>query len=326
MSFTALWRRVAAWVFAGFLSLGAQAHAQDASTWPNRPVRIIVNYQPGGSTDNATRPYLPHLAAALGQQFVIENRGGAAGAIGLEAAAKSPPDGYTFVTTPVSSVTILPQARKVPYDPFKDLAPVSQFCDYTIILTVHPSIMASNIKELAALSKARPNSLNFGGVGLGTLTQLIVVMLNQVAGTDMVYIPYKGAGEALPDFLSGAVQAYLDPNALPHVAAGKAKLLAVIDRVRHPDFPNVPLITETYPEMDFVGWFGMYAPAGTPEPIIRKMSEAMARIGRMPDMQAHLLKLAIRPYPGTPEQLGAVMRRDYDRYGKLIKDFKISMD
>jgi tripartite-type tricarboxylate transporter receptor subunit TctC len=306
--------------------IGASAGAQDAANWPSRPVKIIVNYQPGGSTDNATRAYLPYLAAELGQQFVIENRGGAAGAIGLEAAAKSAPDGYTYVTTPVSSVTILPQARTLPFDPFKDLVPVSQFCDYTIILTVHPSVPANNIKELAALSKAKPNSLNFGGVGLGTLTQLIVVMLNQTAGTDMVYIPYRGAGEALPDFLSGAVQAYLDPNALPHVAAGKAKLLAVIDRVRHPDFPNVPLITETYPEMDFVGWFGMFAPAGTPDPIIRKMSAAMAKVGRIPEVQAQLLKLAIRPFPSTPEQLAATMRRDYDRYGKLMRDFQIRMD
>ena len=308
------------------LAAATAAQAQDAANWPNRPVKIIVNYQPGGSTDNATRAYLPHLAAELGQQFVIENRGGAAGGIGLEAGAKAAPDGYTYVTTPVSSVTILPQARKLAFDPFKDLAPVSQFCDYTIILTVHPSVSANNIKELAALSKAKPNSLNFGGVGLGTLTQLIVVMLNQTAGTDMVYIPYKGAGEALPDFLSGAVQAYLDPNALPHVAAGKAKLLAVIDRVRHPDFPNVPLITETYPEMDMVGWFGMFAPAGTPEPIVRKMSAAMAKIGKNPDVQAQLLKLAIRPFPSTPEQLAATMRRDYDRYGKLMRDFNLRMD
>jgi len=309
-----------------FLAASA-AQAQDAAAnWPNKPVKIIVNYQPGGSTDNATRAYLPHLAAELGQQFVIENRGGAAGAIGLEAGAKAAPDGYTYVTTPVSAVTILPQARKLPFDPFKDLAPVSQFCDYTIILTVHPSVSANNIKELAALSKAKPGSLNFGGVGLGTLTQLIVVMLNQTAGTDMTYIPYKGAGEALPDFLSGAVQAYLDPNALPHVAAGKAKLLAVIDRVRHPDFPNVPLITESYPEMDMVGWFGMFAPAGTPEPIIRKMSAAMAKIGKNPEVQAQLLKLAIRPFPSTPEQLAATMRRDYDRYGKLMRDFNLRMD
>jgi len=308
------------------LAAGSTAQAQDAANWPNRPVKIIVNYQPGGSTDNATRAYLPHLAAELGQQFVIENRGGAAGGIGLEAGAKAAPDGYTYVTTPVSSVTILPQARKLGFDPFKDLAPVSQFCDYTIILTVHPSVSANNIKELAALSKAKPGSLNFGGVGLGTLTQLIVVMLNQTAGTDMTYIPYKGAGEALPDFLSGAVQAYLDPNALPHVAAGKAKLLAVIDRVRHPDFPNVPLITETYPEMDMVGWFGMFAPAGTPEPIIRKMSAAMAKIGKNPDVQAQLLKLAIRPFPSTPEQLAATMRRDYDRYGKLMREFNLRMD
>lgn len=300
--------------------------AQSAANWPNKPVKIIVNYQPGGSTDNATRPFLQHLSAELGQQFVIENKGGAAGAIGLEACAKSAPDGYTYVTTPVSSVTILPQVRTVGYDPFKDLAAVTQFADYSIILTANPSIGAKTVQDLVAISKAKPGTLNLGGVGLGTLTQLVTIMINKVAGTDMVYVPYKGAGEALPDLLAGVVQTYLDPNAMPHVLAGKLNLLAVIDRVRHPDFPNTPLLSEIYPELDFVGWFGMYTAAGTPEPIIRKMSQAMNKIARTPEMVAHLQKFAIRPHPGTPEQLTATMRRDFDQYGALIREAKISMD
>lgn len=296
------------------------------AAWPNKPIRIIVNYQPGGSTDNATRAYLPHLSAALGQQAVIENKGGAAGAIGLEAAAKSPPDGYTFVTTPVASTTMIPQFRKTGYDPFKDLAPVSKFCDYTALLTAHPSLGVETLPDLVALSKRKPGTLNFGGVGVGTLTQLIVVMLNKESGTDLAYVPYRGAGEALPDILAGVVTTYLDPNALPHVAAGKLKLLAVVDRVRHPDYPDKPLISEFYPKLDFVGWFGMYAPAGTPKAIIDRMSDELNKVSTMPEMKAHLLKFAIRPTPSSPEELAAATRRDWDRYGAVIREANIKME
>jgi tripartite-type tricarboxylate transporter receptor subunit TctC len=315
----------AAVLAAGLIGLAGTAWAQ-AGAWPNKPIRIIVNYQPGGSTDNATRAYLPHLSAALGQQVVIENKGGAAGAIGIEAATKSAPDGYTFVATPTATMTIVPQARKVSYDPFKDLAPVSKFCDYTALLTAHPSLGVSTLPELVALSKRKPGTLNFGGVGVGTLTQLIVIMLNREAGTDLAYVPYRGAGEALPDFLAGVVTTYLDPNALPHVAAGKARLLAVVDRVRHPDFPNVPMMSELYPTLDFVGWFGIYAPAGTPPDIVRRFSDELNKVSAMPDLQAHLLKFAIRPTPSSPEQLAAETRRDWDRYGALIRAANIRLE
>ncbi len=307
----------------GGVSMSASAQG---TAWPTKPIKIIVNYQPGGSTDNATRPYLPHLAAALGQQVVIENKGGASGAIGLEACAKSAPDGYTFVTTPVASPTIVPQARRVGFDPFKDLAPVSRFADYTVILTAHPSIGVGTVQELAALSKRKPGTLNMGGVGVGTLTQLLTIMMNKEAGMDLSYVPYRGAGEALPDFLAGVVQTYLDPNAMPHVLAGKVKLLAVIDSVRSPDFPDTPMLSEIYPALDFVGWFGMYAPTGTPPEILKRMSDAMNAIGATPAMKAQLQKFAIRPVQSSPEQFAHDMKRDWDRYGALIREANITMD
>ena len=307
------------------LAIPSSGWAQGGS-WPNKPIRIIVNYQPGGSTDNATRAYLPHLSAALGQQVVIENKGGAAGAIGVEAAAKSAPDGYTFVATPTATMTIVPQARKVSYDPFKDLLPVSKFCDYTALLTAHPSLGVNTLQELAALSKRKPGTLNFGGVGVGTLTQLIVLMLNKEAGMDLAYVPYRGAGEALPDILAGVVTTYLDPNALPHVAAGKLKLLAVVDRVRHPDFPTTPMMSEIYPALDFVGWFGIYAPAGTPAEITKRMSDELNKVSAMPDIQAHLLKFAIRPTKSSPEDLARESKRDWDRYGALIRAANIKLE
>ncbi len=313
-------------MLAGLWAGGAAPALAQTGAWPNRPIRIIVNYQPGGSTDNATRAYLPHLAATLGQQVVIENKGGAAGAIGMEACAKSPPDGYTFVTTPVATPTIVPQARRVGFDPFKDLVPVSRFTEYTIILTAHPSIGVNTVQELAALSKRKPGTLNLGGVGVGTLTQLITIMLNKEAGMDMAYVPYKGAGEALPDLLAGVVQTYLDPNAMPHVAAGKLKLLAVVDSERHPDYPNTPMLSEIYPSLDFVGWFGMYAPAGTPPEIVKRMSDAMNAASALPEMKAHLQKFAIRPVQSSPEQFAKDMKKDWDRYGALIREAKITME
>jgi len=310
---------------AALLALAAPALAQTAP-WPTRPIKIIVNYQPGGSTDNATRPYTQPLAAILGQQVVIENKGGASGAIGLEAAAKSPPDGYTFVTTPVASPVIVPQARKVGYDTFKDLAPVSRFADYTVILTAHPSLGVSSIPELVALSKRKPGTLNLGGVGVGTLTQLIAIMLNKQSGTDIAYVPYRGAGEALPDFLAGVVQLYLDPNAMPHVQAGKVKLISVVDSARLSEYPDVPMLSELYPELDFVGWMGMYAPAGTPPDIIRKMSDAMNKVSATPEMAATLQKFGLRPRQSSPEQFAADTKRDWDRYGAIIREAKITMD
>lgn len=324
----AVTRRLAATfaVMAGGLWMTAEPAVAQGAAWPTKPIRIIVNYQPGGSTDNATRPYLPHLSAILGQQVVIENKGGASGAIGMEAAAKSAPDGYTFVTTPVATPTIVPQGRKVGFDPFKDLMPVSRFADYTVILTAHPSIGANTVQELVALSKKKPGTLNLGGVGVGTLTQLITIMFNKESGADLAYVPYRGAGEALPDLLAGVVQTYLDPNALPHVTAGKLKLLAVIDRVRHPDFPNVPMLSEIYPALDFVGWFGMYAPAGTSPEIVKRMSDAMNKVSAMPEMQAHLLKFAIRPVQSSPEEFAKDIKKDWDRYGKLLRESNIKME
>ena len=311
---------------AGLLTFGAGAMAQSVVNWPTRPVKIIVNYAPGGSTDNATRPFMARLSAALGQQFVIENKGGASGAVGVEAGVKSLPDGYTFFATPVASVTILPNARQTAYDPFKDMVPVTRYADSTLVIAVHPSVPANSIQELVAYAKQNPGKLNFASSGLGTLTQMICESLNLMGGIDMLHVPYRGGGESLTDFLSGVGQVFSEGNVLPHVQAGKARLLAVVDSQRHPDFPNVPMITEIYPEFDIINWFGLFAPVGTPQPIVRRMAEEMNKVAGNPELQAHLVKLALRAHPGTPEELAAILRKDFDRYGKLVHDLKIRMD
>jgi len=302
------------------------ASAQAPVNWPTKPVKVIVNYAPGGSTDNATRPFMEKLSVALGQQFVIENKGGASGAVGVEAGVRSPPDGYTFFATPVASVTILPNARPTAYDPFKDMVPVSQFADSTLVFAVHPSLPVKTMQEFAAYAKKNPGKLNFGSSGLGTLTQMICESVNQVAGIDMLHVPYRGGAESLTDFLAGQVQVFSEGNVLPHVKAGKAVLLAVVDSERHPDFPDVPMLKEVYPEADILNWFGLFAPTGTPEPIVRRMSEEIAKAAKNPELRAHLLRLALRANGSTPEQLGAILRKDYDRYGKLVKALNIRMD
>ena len=312
-------------IAASFVVCGP-ASAEDASSWPSKPVRIIVNYAPGGSTDNATRPYAERLSKVLGQQVIIENKGGASGAVGVEAGVKSAPDGYTFFATPVATLAILPHARKSAYDPFKDMVPVTQYADSTLVVAVHPSIPANSIPELAAYSKANPGKLVFASSGLGTMTQMIHVALQLYGGIDMLHVPYRGGSESLADFLAGVGQVFSEGNVLPHVKTGKAKLLAVVDTERHPDFPNVPTLMEVYPEADLLNWFALFAPTGTPQPIINKLAGEMNKIANLPEMKAHFLRLALRTRAGTPEQLAARLRKDYDRYGKIIRDLKLRLD
>ena len=314
-------------LFSGVLALAAIAAAGpvQAQAWPTKPVRVIVNYAPGGSTDNATRPFMEKLSAALGQQFVIENKSGASGAIGVEAGVKSAPDGYTFFASPVATLTILPNARKTPYDPFKDMVPVALYADSTLVFAVHPSVPGNSVKEFVDYAKKNPGKISFGSSGLGTLTQMVGETLNKVAGIDMLHVPYRGGAESMADFLAGNVQAFSEGNVMPHVKAGKAKLLAVVDSERHPDFPDVPTMKEVYPEYDILNWFGMFAPAGTPDAIVTKMNEEMNKVAQMPAIKEQLVKLALKPRVSTPKDLANVLKKDYDRYGQLVRELKITL-
>lgn len=302
------------------------AQAQSADGWPNKVVKIIVNFAPGGSTDNAMRPFADRLSRALGQQFVIDNKGGASGALGLEAAVRSLGDGYTFVATPSLSVTVLPNMRKLPFDIFTDLKPVSRFTDGTLLFALHPSIPANSIPELVEYAKKNPGKLSWGTAGFGSQGHMMCEAFKLAAGVDILHVPYKGGGESLSDFLSGVHQIHADANTFPHLAQGKGKLLAVLDRQRHPDYPDVPVLTEFYPEIDFYAWFGMFAPPGTPDPIIKKLADAMARIAMEPDLIAQFRKLALKPNPSSPEQLAKTLRADYDLYGTMVKKLNMRME
>jgi tripartite-type tricarboxylate transporter receptor subunit TctC len=317
----------AAVLFSAASAVPSRAHAQDAvKDWPNKPVRIIVNFGPGGSTDSAIRPFADRLSRALGQQFVIENRGGASGALGLEATMKSPPDGYTFVATPALSLVIMPTMRKTPYDPIKDFAPVSIFSTGTLLMAIHPTVPANSVAELVDYAKKNPGKLAWGTAGVGSHGHIISEAFKFYAGVDILHIPYRGGGESLSDFLANVVQVHADPNTMPHIPGGKAKLLAVIDRERHPDYPNVPMLKEVYPQIDFFGWFGLLAPAGTPKEIVDRMAGEMNKIARDKELAATFLKQALAPSPGTPEEMAALIKSDYERYGKLTSALKMKLE
>lgn len=309
------------------LGLALVASAADAQPqWPTKPVRIVVVAAPGGSVDNATRPYLEPLSKELGQQVIIENRGGASGAIGAEFVAKSPADGYTFVAMSSSTSAILPNLRKLAFDAFKDLTPVTNHADATQLLTVNSTLPVSTVAELVAYGKANPGKLNFGNVGLGTASHLFSEQFAKVAGFQITQVSYRGGSEALADFLAGVTHFYVDPNAMPHIKAGKVKLLAVLDRERHPDFPSVPTLKELYPECDAVWWFGLFAPTGTPEPILKRFSEAMAKASQLPEVRQQLANVSLRPRSATPAETLALQKRDHDRFGKLARELNLRLD
>jgi len=312
--------------FAAIAALVVAGSASAQDNWPTKPVRIIVGFAPGGGTDNATRPYAERLTRALGQQFVVENRPGASGTIGVEAAVRSAPDGYTLLSSASPVMTVVPQARKVNWDPFRDLVPVARLVDYMLPIVVSPSLPVNSIQELKEYSKANPGKLNCGSAGLGTFTHLICESLKSSAGIDNLHIPYRGGADALNDFLAGVTQIHSEPNVMPHVKPGRAKLLAIADRERHPDYPDVPLISEIYPDIAIVGWYGIFAPAGTPPAIVKRLSEEINKIAVIPELRPHFLGLALRPVTGSSEQFAELIKTDWDYYGKMVKTLNLKLD
>ena len=314
---------VAAWLAAAG---GAVALAQQAGDWPNRPIRIIVNFAPGGGSDNATRPYVEKVSRELGQQVVVENKGGASGAIGAENVIKASPDGYTFLATPSLTMVILPHLRKLTFDPLKDLVPVTSFAEGTLLITTHPSLPANSIQELVTYAKQNPGKLSWGTASVGSYGHLICESFKFTTGVDILHVPYRATGEVMGDFLAGVVQIQADPVGLPHVATGKAKLLGVFGRERRPDYPNVPMVKEIYPDLDFVVWFALFAPPGTPQAIVERMAQAMNKAARQEDIKKVMFGLALTPTPTPPAETAALLKADFERYGKLTKQFNIKSE
>jgi tripartite-type tricarboxylate transporter receptor subunit TctC len=287
--------------------------------WPNKPIRFIVNFAPGGGSDNAARPFAERLSRVLGQQVIVENRGGASGAIGADAVIKSPPDGYTFLATPSLTLVILPHLRKLTFDPLKDLVPVAVMAEGALLIATHPTVPVNTLQELVAHAKANPGKLSWGTAGVGSYGHLICETFKHHAGVDILHVPYRATGEALADFLAGVSQIQSDPVTLPHIAAGRAKLMSVFGRQRRPDYPDIPMTREIYPEMDHVVWFALLAPPGTPKEIVEQMSAAVQKVGAEEDLKKTMFELALTPAPTTPDEMAKLMADDHAKYGKIIR-------
>ena len=301
----------------------AQAQAQN---WPDKPVRIIVPFAAGGGTDLVARPWADKLTQAFGQQFVIENRGGASGMIGAEAAAKSAPDGYTFLLSSNTAIVSLPLLRKTPYDP-KAFEPVARVGDTVTGFVVHPSLGVKTFKEMIEFAKKNPGKIAFGSSGPGTVPHLRMEMLQFKAGIELLHVPYRGGADALTDLLSNNVQMMNEPSSHAHVKAGKILLLNMNHTTRSPDFPDAPTLIELgYPDTDVPLWFTIWAPMGVPKPIIEKINAKVREISATDDMRAKLLAAGAAPVIQTVEEIAAFREADSKAMAELIKLAKIKID
>jgi len=309
------------------LALCSALPALAQGTWPTRPVKLVLPYAPGGATDLIGRPWAEKLHQAFGQPFVIDNKGGASGAIGTETVARAAPDGYTFLLTPGATLTVLPLLRKVNYDPAKDFAPVADVGDLVCGFVISPSLNINSIKELVEYSKKNPGKLAYGSAGLGTFSHMRIEMLKLKAGIDILHVPYRGSADALNDLLSGQVQMMNEINVLPHVKAGKLKLLNINYPSRHPDFPEVQTLLEAgYADADVSIQFTLQAPAAVPKDIIATLNKKIVEIAATPEMIARMQQINVVVPLQTPEQVAAIQARETEINRKLIQEAKVSMD
>src|SRR3954463_9620385 len=308
-----------------FLALAlVLSQAALAQAWPNRPVRFLVPFAAGaGINDIMARLVGQHLGAGLGQPVVIENRAGSGGIAGTEAAAKAAPDGYTFLMTNVSLVTSAYMYPKLPYDPQKDLVPVTLVATSPLLLVVHPSVAAQSVQELVALAKANPGKLTFGSGGVGSTPHLSVELFKSAAGFDAVHVPYKGGAPALNDLVGGQISFMIEnvPGTMPFVKAGKLRALAITSAERSPLEPALATMAESgVPGYEVVGWQGLFAVAGTPPEIVARLQAEVVKVLRLPEVRARLAALGAEPVGSTPEEFGAFVRAENARWGRVIRE------
>jgi tripartite-type tricarboxylate transporter receptor subunit TctC len=293
-----------------------------AQPWPHRPIKLIAPYPPGGQTDVVSRWLGEKLGPVLGQPVVVENRAGAQGAVGLQAAKNSPPDGYTFVYTNVSNLTIAPNLEvNLPYDAQKDFAPVTQLGLTVLAMVVPSSLGPKNLKDFITWAKSNPGKVSFASFGNGSTSHVYGEMLKGAARLDMVHVPYKGAGPAVQDTLGGQVQMTIQDLAAvgPHITSGRLVPMAVTGPRRWPALPDLPTFVEQGYPLDIAGWNGIHGPAGTPRPVIQRMNAEINRIIQSSEGREQMLKFGLLATGTTPEELGEIIRRDTPRWGEVIR-------
>ncbi|MBC7779484.1 MAG: tripartite tricarboxylate transporter substrate binding protein [Proteobacteria bacterium] len=305
------------------------ASAAGAQTWPTKPVRLIVSFAPGGANDILGRALAIPLADHLGQQVVIENRAGAGGAVGTEFVAKAAPDGYTLLLGTSSAFAIIPHLSMPNYDPVKDFAPIAPFATLNYVVLAHPSVPVKSVKELIALAKKAPGRLNFASSGNGSAPHLAVELFNAQAGIELTHVPYKGGAPALTALMGGEVDLMFDTfiTTLPHAKSGRVKPLAVTSARRANAFPDLPTVSESgLPGYEAGNWFALFAPAGTPQPVIDRLVQATAKATASAAFRERMSAQGAEPMTGTPETLAALIRNESARFARLIKNAGIRAD
>jgi tripartite-type tricarboxylate transporter receptor subunit TctC len=313
-------------IFVIGVSVVALANAQ---IYPVKPVRFVSPYPPGGANDILARIVGQKLGESLGQQIVIENRGGATGNIGAEYVAKAPPDGYTILMGQASNLTINVSLMKMPYDPVKDLAPVTLVATTPNLLVVHPSLPVRTVKDLVALARSKPGSINYASSGSGSAGHLAGELFNRVANIQMVHIPYKGAAPALTDVVAGQAQLYFTSpiSAQPFVKGGRLRMVAVTSLKRSPSMPDIPTVAESgYPDFDVVSWWGVLTPAAVPKEIIGKLHTEIVKVLALPEIKAKFADQGADVALNTPEQFAAYIKTEIAKWGKLIKELGVKSE
>ena len=297
--------------------------------FPNKPIHLIVPFPPGGSTNVVSRLASQKLSESLGQQLIVENRPGGNTIIGTEAVAKAPPDGYTILLVSSPFVILSNFYDKLPYDVIRDFAPVSTLAVSQLMLVVHGSVPVNTLKEFIALAKSKPGQLNCGTAGNGGITHLGLELLNMLAGIKLQNVPYKGGGPAVVDLVGGQVQLSINvpSNFIQHVRSGKLKAIAISGETRSAALPQIPTFAESgLPGYEVNNWYGLVAPAGTPQAIIDKLASEIMKVPGMPDIKQALLAQLMDPLITTPEQFAALIKSDIARYTKVIKTANIKLE
>jgi tripartite-type tricarboxylate transporter receptor subunit TctC len=294
-----------------------------AQTYPGRPVRVIVPVPAGGTPDVVARMVTPGLVAAFGQQFIIDNRAGAGGLIAAEMAAHAAPDGYTLFFSSPGALTILPYLQKnVSYDVVRDFTPVSLAAIGPFLLIAHPSVPVKTVKELIALAKAKPDGLNYASAGSGAANHLAMELFKSMAGVDILHVPYKGAPQAVTDLIGGSINLMFNsiPPVIQHIKAGRLKLLGVSSAKRSPQLPDVPTVSEAgVPGYESTTWFGLLAPAKTPQAIIARLNEAIVKAVNAPELKTQLAVLGYDPVGGSAAEFAQFIRAEARKNEKVVK-------
>jgi tripartite-type tricarboxylate transporter receptor subunit TctC len=310
-------------VYCAFL-LCALAGGVAAQPYPAKPVRMIVAFPAGGGSDIVARALAQQLNELLGQPMLVDNRGGAGGIIGTELGARAAPDGYTLTLGSSGGFAITPHLHpKLPYDPVRDFAPVGLFTRLTFVLDVHPSVPARSVKELVALARSKAGRLNFGSSGQGATAHLATEHFMSLTRVKMTHVPYKGAAPAMTALVAGEVDVLFDsmPTTLPHARSGRIRPLAVTTLQRSTLMPALPTLDEAGVKgYELASWFGIFAPAGTPRAVVERLNAAINTATQRPELRERLSSQGAEPLSGTPEDLAAYLRRELDKYGKIIRE------